>query len=119
MSNPLIVAISHANLDLVKYMISKGADLASPGPAALDSKGRQVIVRLIFCRIIRKPYRILYVSPSLQATRQLRPLCRRELVHREEKGQEEGAHTQGRGVVIPSLDPDTDLQPFGSLKVES
>ena len=51
MSNPLIAAIGNANLDLVKYMISKGADLESPGPAALDSNGRRHVNYVLFAAV--------------------------------------------------------------------
>ena len=51
MTNPLIVAIGNANLDLVKHMISKGVDLKSPGPAMLDSKGRQHVNYVLFAAV--------------------------------------------------------------------
>ena len=51
LSNPLIAAIGNANLDLVKYMISKGVDLTSPGPAALDSKGRRHVNHVLFAAV--------------------------------------------------------------------
>ena len=51
MSNPLIAAIGNANLELVRYLISKGADVKSPGPAALDSRGRPHLNYVLFAAV--------------------------------------------------------------------